>query len=177
MSNPELFFEELFSELSRVHAPWWFDGGMNLGEMLLSWLIFTGLPTLALVYLAMRISFNHAKSLKQRASLPHRPRLTTMKNAPEGYGDPVLVCASYVGSHARIRSLVILFQRLIGGHIPVLERMLTRSRNEALLRLEQEMMAVKADLLINLRIQQSHIGQNNGIAITAYGTALRKTQP
>jgi uncharacterized protein YbjQ (UPF0145 family) len=175
MSNPEPKLDWI-DMLGRIFAPWWFDGGINLGEMLLSWLILTALPTLALVYLAMRISFNHAKSLKRRASLPHRPLLTTLKNAPAGYGEPILVCASYVGSHARIRSLVILFQRLIGGHIPVLERMLARSRNEALLRLEQEMMAVKADLLINLRFQQSQIGQNNSIAITAYGTALRKTR-
>ncbi|WP_188873828.1 YbjQ family protein [Iodidimonas muriae] len=172
------FFQSGWWEfIQTTFMPWTLDK-INLWSILQNWLFLTLLPAFIFWIIARVMSYRHARSLAVREAMTPRPHLTTLKHPPEGYGNPVIVSANVVISHSKTRVFAILWRRMIGGNIPILERMVNRARREAILRLEEEITARHADLLINLRFTSHNIGTGSGrslgIEVVAYGTALQK---
>jgi len=160
------------------YLPWSGESG-GLRIMLLNWVIFFALPALVLWATALTLSWWHARSLERRERAPGRPPVCTLQSAPEGYGDPRLVTASVVSSHAAVRALSVLAPKLFGGHIGVLDRMARRARREALLRLEAAAAAEGADLIIGLRMVARGAGfrRDDGglsVEVLVFGTALSR---
>lgn len=161
-------------------APW-------LGDLfdweyaLLNWIVLVLLQIVLLWGVAIYLARRHERSLSEREAAMGRPLLSTLKTAPEGYGDPALVIGNVVLGHAKVRGLTILWRRIVGGRIGLLEKLLERGRREAVQRLIDEAEARGASLVINIRFQSHAIGVGDngamGVEILASGTALRLRAP
>ncbi len=73
-------------------------------------------------------------------------------------------------------------RNIFGGEVISYQSLIDRARREAILRMKRE--AGKADMIINLRIETSSIGQNanrrntvGSIEAIAYGTAIFLKKP
>jgi uncharacterized protein YbjQ (UPF0145 family) len=70
-------------------------------------------------------------------------------------------------------------KQIFGGRIESYETLIDRGRREAILRLKEKAMKKNVDIIINLRIETSSIGQNAGqkggigsVEVFAYATAI-----
>lgn len=173
------FFQSwLWQTLSAYIMPWTATG-ISWQHIFLNWLIFFAFQTAILWGIAHYIVKRHEQSLALREKMDHRPLITTLPDIPDGYGDPAMICASAIISHAKVRSFPIIIHSLIGGNIRTLEHTLNRARREALLRLEEEALSRRADMVVNLRFTSHGIGLKNGnnlaVEIVACGTALHRS--
>lgn len=171
-------FPEWLSPLTALPwTPW--EGPVTLWQFLVEWLLTGLLPILVLWTIALWLRRRHLRSLEEREQRAGRPLLSTLSAIPPGYGDPVLALGSAVVSHARVRTLAILWRRLVGGRIALLEDLLDRARRETLLRLEEDAAERGATLVVNLRFWTAAIGSSErgkmAVEILAAGTAVRKT--
>jgi len=77
------------------------------------------------------------------------------------------------------RSLLAGLRNLIGGSVRSFETLLDRGRREAVLRMKEQF--PEADVIVNVRIETSTIGQQTAsrrqqlgtVELIAYGTAIR----
>lgn len=157
----------------------WTGGDGALRIIFFDWLVFLALPVSVLWGVARLSSWRHARSLQARESLAGRPFVCTTDAAPAGYGDPRLVVAGIVNSHAVVRALSVLVPKLFGWRIAVLDRMARRARREALLRLEDSAIAQGADVIVGLRMVSRGAGfraddRGLSIEVVVYGTALSR---
>lgn len=168
----------MISDVLSWYLPWSGDGA-GLRIVLLDWLIFFALPVAVLWGVARLSSWRHARRLRARENAAGRPLVCTTDRAPAGYGNPRLVMAGIVNSHAAVRALSVLVPKLFGGRINVLDRMARRARREALLRLEDSAVAQGADVIVGLRMISRGAGfraDDSGLSVevVVYGTALSR---
>lgn len=123
---------------------------------------------------------SHYKSLNRREEQLRNLPAVTVKSLP---GDQKTVAgAKLVQGNAVIsldyfKRIMAQLRTLIGGSIGSYESLVDRARREATLRMKES--AGKADLIVNLRIETSAIGQSanrqraiGSIEAIAYGTAI-----
>jgi len=72
-------------------------------------------------------------------------------------------------------------RNIVGGRITAYETLLDRGRREAILRMKKDAQALKADMILNLRLETSGIGtvtkQKGSVGcfeVLAYGTAVKR---
>lgn len=62
-------------------------------------------------------------------------------------------------------------RNIVGGELKAYSELLTKARDEALSRMEEEAQAMGADAVVNVRLESSEIA-NGGSEVIAYGTAV-----
>ena len=165
-----------WSAILEAVFPWYSsDGGFRI--VLLDWLIFTAVPFLILWVTAHLLVRRHRRRLEAGEAQKTLPVVLTRAPVAEDSGRARFVWSSVVISHAAVRSLPVLWRRLVGGRIGALERMLERGRREAVLRLRKAAHAQGCDCVIGVRFAAQGIGIGSdggflGVEILAYGTGL-----
>ncbi len=123
---------------------------------------------------------NHYQSIKQRERRFLRLPAVTIKNAIDENAvveKAQLVSGSVVISLDYFKRVLAGLRNLFGGEISSYETLIDRARREAILRMKEE--ARRADIILNVRIETSSIGQSadqsktiGSIEALAYGTAV-----
>ncbi len=123
---------------------------------------------------------NHYQSIKQRERRFLRLPAVTIKNAIDkdaAVDKAQLVTGSVVISLDYFKRVLAGLRNLFGGEISSYETLIDRARREALLRMKEN--ARSADIILNVRIETSSIGQSadqsksiGSIEALAYGTAV-----
>ena len=135
------------------------------------------LPLVVLVVGALAgsvIERRHLSSLARREEQPS-PILTDLGAPPEGVviGDAQLVSGEAVLGADRGKEFVSALRNLVGGEVVSLQKLMTRARREARLRMVDEARAVGADLVLNVRFEICEVG-GKAADVICYGTAVRR---
>lgn len=116
---------------------------------------------------------------RERRTL-HVPIVTFgAKQALPDAHDASMFAGSVVVSADYFKIIVATLRSLVGGRIMVYESLLDRARREALLRMKEAAIAWGATEILNVRVETSSIGQNEGqqgivaVEVIAYGTGIR----
>ena len=122
----------------------------------------------------------HYRSIESRERTFLNLPAVTIKNAVAEDSDiqrAELVTGSAVISLDYFKRILAGLRNIIGGEVKSYETLIDRARREAVLRMKEK--AVGANIIINLRIETSAIGQNanrrnsiGSIEAIAYGTAI-----
>jgi uncharacterized protein YbjQ (UPF0145 family) len=112
-------------------------------------------------------------------SMTIEPRLNK-----EQVNNSFLVQGSAVISIDYFKRLLAILRNLFGGRIKAYESLLDRARREATLRLKEQALARGADMVVNLRLETSTIGNSanrknrlGSVEAIAYGTAITLHKP
>lgn len=136
---------------------------------------------IALGYIAGTIAESkHYQSIKNRERKFLRLPAVTIKNALDEKAEienAHLVSGSVVISLDYFKRALAGLRNLFGGEITSYETLIDRARREAILRMKE--LAKGADIILNVRIETSSIGQSanqrktiGSIEAIAYGTAV-----
>jgi len=142
------------------------NGFQAIGIGALGWLIAT--------YMERR----HNAQMSAREELLSDVRVSTTKKAGPTASEGTMVIGSVVIAHDFFRTLIIQFRKLIGGNIKPYERLVTRGRREAFIRLREEAALRGLDQVINVRFDSAHIAGRllSSVELVAYGTGIRSTE-
>ncbi|MGM0596705.1 MAG: YbjQ family protein [Myxococcota bacterium] len=136
--------------------------------------LFCGLIGIFLEYL-------HKKSILKREKLLETIKTTNLKRDHSNLEieDSCLCRGSTTVASDYLKLFFASLRTIFGGQVRSYEILLERARREAILRMKAEAAAKKADMIINVRIQTSTIGNassnknaNPMVEVIAYGTAL-----
>lgn len=90
-----------------------------------------------------------------------------------------LVSGSVVVSIDYFKRLLAILRNIFGGNVKSYESLVDRARREAILRMKEQALTKGADIVINLRLETSAIGQTankkrqvGSVEAIAYGTAV-----
>ncbi len=122
----------------------------------------------------------HYRSIESRESAFLNLPAVTIKNAVSKDSDILkaeLVSGNAVISLDYFKRILAGLRNIFGGEIMSYETLIDRARREAILRMKEK--AVGANIIVNLRIETSAIGQSanrrnsiGSIEAIAYGTAI-----
>jgi uncharacterized protein YbjQ (UPF0145 family) len=126
------------------------------------------------------IEKNHYKKIKQReVALYKAPCLTYGKSFSKSskVKKCSLVSSSVVIGCDYFKSFLAGLRNIFGGNVSAYESVLDRGRREALLRMREYALAIKANAVINVKIETVMLDplgtkQNPKVCVTAYGTAI-----
>ena len=140
-------------------------------------LTFFVLPIVVLVVGALTgsvIERRHFVSLARREELPG-PIVTDLRAPPVGVvvGDARLVYGEAVLGADRGKEFLSALRNLVGGEVVSLQKLLTRARREARLRMVDEARAMGADFVLNVRFEICEVG-GKAADVICYGTAVRR---
>jgi len=140
-------------------------------------LVYFVLPVVVLLVGALAgsvIERRHLASLARREELPG-PVLTDLGAPPAGVvvSDARLVSGEAVLGADRGKEFVSTLRNLVGGEVVSLQKLMTRARREALLRMVDEARAMGADLVLNVRFEMCEVG-GKATDVICYGTAVRQ---
>lgn len=123
----------------------------------------------------------HYRSIQQReAELLQLPAVTLKNPYPqEALRGGVMVMGSAVISIDYFKRLLAILRNLFGGRVVSYETLVDRARREAILRMKEAARQKGCDLVVNLRLETSAIGQSANsrrsigcVEVLAYGTAI-----
>lgn len=116
----------------------------------------------------------HLASLARREEQP-APLVTDLGAPPAGMvvGDARLVFGEVVLGADRGKEFVSALRNLVGGEVLSLQKLLTRARREARLRMLEEARAAGADFVLNVRFEMCEVG-GQAADVICYGTAVRR---
>jgi len=124
----------------------------------------------------------HYRSIqvRERASL-RMPVVTAEASFPEGkVAKAFLVQGSVVISIDYFKRVMAILRNIFGGRVKAYESLVDRARREAILRMKEQALAGGGQMITNLRLETSTIGnsanrkgQVGSVEAIAYGTAVR----
>lgn len=123
----------------------------------------------------------HYASINRREKeMAHLPVVTGRESFIRGEVEQSeLVSGSVVVSIDYFKRLLAILRNIFGGNVKSYESLVDRARREAILRMKEQARAKGADLVINLRLETSAIGQSanrkrqvGSVEAIAYGTAI-----
>ena len=119
----------------------------------------------------------HYKSIREReVKLYKQPHINFSKNV--NISQPVknaqLVSASVVIGCDYFKVFLASLRNIFGGNVSAYESVLDRGRREAILRIRESAYRMRADLLMNIKIETVMLSEQtmSQVCITAYGTAV-----
>jgi len=125
---------------------------------------------------------SHFKSLKKREKKMVSLPAVTIKNALEQGAEVdkvYLVSGSCVVSLDYFKRVLAGLKNIVGGRIGAYETLVDRGRREAILRMKEAAKKAGSDIIVNMRLETSAIGQSanqknslGSIEVIAYGTAI-----
>jgi len=128
----------------------------------------------------------HYRSIARReAELLLLPAVTFKTPYPsETLRGGVMVMGSAVVSIDYFKRLLAILRNLFGGRVASYETLVDRARREAILRMKEAARGKGCDLVVNLRLETSAIGQSANskksvgcVEVLAYGTAIALRRP
>jgi len=125
--------------------------------------------------LATYLERRHNAQMSAREELLTGVRVSTTKKTGPTAHEGTMVVGSVVIAHDFFRTLIIQLRKLIGGNIKPYERLVTRGRREAFIRLREEAALRGLDQVINVRFGSSHISGRfiSSVELVAYGTGIK----
>ncbi len=154
-------------------------------EFLIIFFLIAGLPFLSLLFswgVGTIVEKNHYRSIVKREKLDISLPVVNVKNISldnSQIKESKMVYGNAVISIDNFKKFLAGLINIFGGRVTIYESLLDRARREAILRMKQT--AADSDLIINIRIETSNIGQtsknsnNQGtgcVEVLAYGTAI-----
>lgn len=119
----------------------------------------------------------HYKSIREReVKLYKQPHINFSKNV--NISQPVknaqLVSASVVIGCDYFKVFLASLRNIFGGNVSAYESVLDRGRREAILRIRESAYRMRADLVMNIKIETVMLSEQTmpQVCITAYGTAV-----
>lgn len=119
----------------------------------------------------------HYKSIREReVELYKQPHINFSKNV--NISQPVknaqLVSASVVIGCDYFKVFLASLRNIFGGNVSAYESVLDRGRREAILRIRESAYRMRADLVMNIKIETVMLSEQtmSQVCITAYGTAV-----
>ena len=119
----------------------------------------------------------HYKSIHEReVKLYKQPHINFSKNV--NISQPVknakLVSASVVIGCDYFKVFLASLRNIFGGNVSAYESVLDRGRREAILRIRESAYRMRADLVMNIKIETVMLSEQtmSQVCITAYGTAV-----
>jgi uncharacterized protein YbjQ (UPF0145 family) len=145
------------------------------------------LVLLTLGYLAgSRAERLHYQSIQHREqALLNLPVVTWEDAFPDWQiSGATMVTGSAVISIDYFKRLMAILRNLFGGRVTSYESLVDRARREAILRMKQSARELGADMILNMRLETSAIGQSanskrqvGSVEAIAYGTAIIRRTP
>jgi len=124
----------------------------------------------------------HLRSIATRLASYRDVGVTNHKRLPAGTGSVAtlgMAAGCCVVASDYFKSFTASIQNLFGGEMSGLASLITRARQEALLRMIEQAREMGANAVINVRFETAAIGgqegskKAGGVEVLAYGTALR----
>lgn len=124
----------------------------------------------------------HYRAIEERERLYLNLPAVTSKKIVDGSQilEARLCCASVVISLDYFKRFLAGLRKVVGGRIKSYETLLDRGRREAILRVKKQARTMQADIILNLRLETSGIGQQTkkkgsigSFEVMAYGTAVK----
>ncbi|MFZ5951663.1 MAG: YbjQ family protein [Candidatus Rifleibacteriota bacterium] len=143
--------------------------------------VFTFVPLGIYYVIGKHFENKHFESIKKREA-----QYIDMSLVPSDIADPQktieamqLVTGTVVIGSDPFKRYIANLVNLIGGRVSVFETLLDRARREAVLRMKEKAVGIKADEIINFRMETMSICSGNDakpmgiVEVLAYGTAIR----
>ncbi len=143
--------------------------------------VFTFVPLGIYYVIGKHFENKHFDSIKKRET-----QYIEMSLVPSDIVDPnrsveamELVTGSVVIGSDPFKRYVVKLINLVGGRVSVFETLLDRARREAVLRMKEKAVKIKADEIVNFRMETMSICSGNDakpmgiVEIVTYGTAVR----
>ncbi|MEZ4705393.1 MAG: heavy metal-binding domain-containing protein [Bdellovibrionota bacterium] len=117
--------------------------------------------------------------LRERRHLNLVTTSTKITDPEKNISDAILVSGSVVVSVDYFKRVLAALINITGGRVAPYETLLDRGRREAILRMKESAHAWGAHSIVNMRVQTSTIGNQNGknslgmVEVIAYGTAVK----
>ncbi|MBQ4115305.1 heavy metal-binding domain-containing protein [bacterium] len=132
-------------------------------------------------FVGNHIEKNHYKDIQRREVALFKKRFVSFsKNTvnPAKVESSTLVSAGVVVGCDYFKFFVAGLKNIFGGNVSAYETVLDRGRREALLRMREQALALKADVVLNTKIETVILdplgtSQNPKVSILAYGTAIK----
>ena len=137
-------------------------------------------------FVGSHLEGQHFASLREREQELKDLQAVTMKRFPgdETATETGLVMGSAVVSVDYFKMVVAALRMIFGGRLGAFETLLDRGRREAMLRMKREAKDRGFDMIINVRLETSRLGNANnnqkavtGVEVMAYGTGIRLAEP
>ncbi len=166
-------------EREMATTPEWFQdifGGGSIWDILVN----NGLQAfsvgLAGWLLATWFERRHLRSLDKREAPLQHIAVNTFKHVPASEPEAAaLLIGSVVIAHDYFRTLIIFLRKLVGGNIQPYERLVSRGRREAMIRLKEEADLRGVDKVINVRFTTTVVSGRflHAVEMVAYGTGVK----
>jgi uncharacterized protein YbjQ (UPF0145 family) len=177
MNRIEQIFATIDQQLAKM--PEWFQdlfGGTSISDIIVN----NGLQVISIgvagYLVASWFERQHNKDMTAREIPLQYIRLNNLKKLPTCELDQsIILIGSVVVAHDFFRTLLIIIRKLIGGNIHSYERLVTRGRREALIRLREEAAMRGINAVINVRFTSSVVVGRflSAVEMVAYGTGLK----
>lgn len=156
----------------------------DLFEILITlvlFLIFTVVPLYFWYKVGKHFENKHYASIKEREARYNNLAFTPSDTIEEGRHVEAmqLVTGQVVIGSDPFKRYIASLVNLIGGRVSVFEAPLDRARREAVLRMKEQALKIKADEVVNFRMETMSIGSSTTgesmgiVEVVAYGTAIR----
>ena len=132
-------------------------------------------------FIGNHIEKEHYKDIQRREVALFKKRCISFSKKtvnPEKVAGAQLVSASVVVGCDYFKTFVAGLKNFFGGNVSAYETVLDRGRREAILRMREMAVALKADVVINTKLETVILDplcttQNPKVSIIAYGTAIK----
>lgn len=134
-----------------------------------------GMP-IVLSVVGAALERNHEQQLDEREARVASFPIFDTRAAPPGSSAATgtLVSGNVVMGTGYLKQLLASFRTLVGGEVKGYQRVLTRARREAQLRMVERAIEQGASAIINVRFETSDVGGGQPFAeVFCYGTAIR----
>ncbi len=138
-------------------------------------LLVFGIP-IGLSLIGVALERNHEQQLDDREARVAGFPMFDVRSEPPGITahSGMLVSGNVVMGTGYLKQLLASFRTLVGGEVRGYQRVLTRARREAQLRMVESAIEQGARAIINVRFETSDVGGAKPFAeIFCYGTAIR----
>lgn len=132
-------------------------------------------------FIGNHIEKKHYKDIQRREVALFKKRYVSFSKKtvnPAKVEKAQLVSASVVIGCDNFKAFIAGLKNFFGGNVSAYETVLDRGRREAMLRMREMAVALKADVVINTKIETVVLDplgstKNPKVSIIAYGTAIR----
>ncbi len=163
MNKPEQYFAVYEENMAKM--PEWAQdliGGTTIWDIIIN----NGLQIISVAVagwlVATWFEHRHNKDMARREISRQDIHLNNFKNPPVCEPEQsTMLIGSVVIAHDYFRTLTIAIRKLIGGNIQHYERLVTRGRRAALIRLREEASLRNLDTVINVRFTSSVVAGNS----------------
>ncbi len=142
------------------------------------------LPVVFLLMLGLMVGglnqYRHCRNLDRREKALAHMIVTNLKRIPDPHtvSQATLVTGDTVIASDYLKTFLTKLRALVGGEMRSMQKLLTRARREAVLRMLENAQQLGADEVWNVRLEFSSVTQMRGrrgaaaVEILAYGTAV-----